>query len=61
MNTGKKWTFFFMIANVYVTLKLQFKSCLLFIFIKYLEEDMESDICRLPETWRKVKARWNIF
>lgn len=31
MNTGKKWTFFLMIENVYVTLKLKFKSCVLFI------------------------------
>lgn len=52
---------FLMIANVYVTLKLQFKSCVLFLFIKYLEEDMESDICKLPATWRKVKAHWNRF
>lgn len=59
--TLEKNGLFFMIENVYVTLKLKFKSCVLFIFIKYLEEDMESDICRLPETWRKVKAHWNRF
>lgn len=35
-----------MIENVYVTLKLKFKSCVLFILSNIWR--MESDICRLP-------------
>ena len=57
---GKKWTFF-NDCKCICYFKLQFKSCVLFLFIKYLEEDMESDICRLPATWRKVKAHWDRF